>query len=172
MRYPWQSLLVGLSLALGWAAPSIGAEQVVLRYSILQESIAVEDLSRLSRRGEVSPTLAAYLSLANQQPEDLRRWLNQSVQASPELLSQVLNGFLGKYFLGQISEVFQTPSQKASPEALRGALITSAINDHQVEVIEILENYPTQALYVDGNRLMELYQQFKSIEASLSKLPF
>jgi hypothetical protein len=172
MRYPWPSLLIGFGLALGLGSPSLGAEQVVLRYSILQESIPVQDFSQLSRRGEVSPRLGGYLALANKQPEDLRRWLNQSVQASPELLSQVLNGFLGQYLLGQISEVFHTPSQKASPEALRGALITSAQNDNQVQVIEILENYPTQELHVNGDRLMELYQQFKSMESSLSKLPF
>lgn len=160
-----------LSLALLAARPSVGAEKVVLKYSVLRESVAVAELSDLSRTGAVSPALESYLQLANKKPEDLRRWLNQSVAIHPTALSQLLNSFLGTYALSQIGEVIQTPSGRASSEALRGALITSAQGDNQVSLIEILENYPTAEVQVNGDKLMELYQDFQALASRLPRLP-
>ncbi|MEB3174794.1 MAG: alpha/beta hydrolase [Cyanobacteriota bacterium] len=162
-------LLLGLTLLT--ALPGAAAEKVVLKYSVLRESIAVAELSDLSRTGAVSPALESYLKLADKNPEDLRRWLNQSVAIHPSALSQLLNSFLGAYALSQIGEVIQTPSGRASSEALRGALITSAQGDNRVSLIEILENYPTAEVQVNGDKLMQLYQDFQALASRLPRLP-
>ncbi len=149
--------------------PVEAAEKVVLRYSVLQESVSIEELGELSRTGKVSPSLKAYLNMANKDPEELRGWLNKSFQVNPTSLSRVLNSFAGEYVLNQVGQVIHTPSNRANKEALRGAIITSAQKDNAVQLIEILENYPTQELHVNGDRLMEIYQQVEGLTAMLSK---
>ncbi len=166
------SLSLAVGLALVTIFPSQAAERIVLKYSVLSESVPVSELSELSRSGEVSPALESYLNLANKKPEELRQWLTQSFKIDSVVLSNVLNSFAGKYILGQVGDVIHTPSQRSNTEALRGALVSSAVNDNSVQLIEVLENYPTAELHVNGDRLMELYQKLKGITGGISQLPF
>jgi hypothetical protein len=162
--FTWGSLTILLLTTTGGTLPPAqAAETIVLKYSILRESIAVGDLSELSRTGEVSPALESYLSLAQKNPEDLRRLLNQSIAVSPPVLAPLLHSFVGTYLLEQVGNVIHTPSQRASTEALRGALITSAQTDDRISLMEILENYPTAEIQVEGDRLLELYQKIKDL---------
>ncbi|MBE9203927.1 alpha/beta hydrolase [Synechocystis salina LEGE 06099] len=174
VRFPHFCLgLIFASLVSGAGAlPLAAAERVVLTYSVLRESVSIEELGELSRTGKVSPSLKAYLKMANKDPEELRGWLNQPFQADPVTLSRVLNSFAGEYVLNQVGQVIHTPSKRDNKEALRGAIITSAEKDNQVRLIEVLENYPTPELHVNGDRLMELYQQVEGLTAMLGRLPF
>ncbi|MGK7931135.1 MAG: alpha/beta hydrolase [Microcystaceae cyanobacterium] len=154
--------VISLMLVTGGQAAK-AADAIVLKYSIFQGSIPVEDLSHLAETGEASPTLKSYLKLANQTPNTLQSALNQGIDVDGVTLSQVLNSFVGNIILDQMTEVIQTPSKRASREALRGALVQSALDDNNVRVIEVLENYPTQELHVDGERLVEVYERIKGI---------
>ncbi len=162
------SLLLASLSTLMVTIPANAAEQVILKYSILRESISVEELNTLAETGEVSPSLQTYLKLANKQPEELRNALNQSFSVDPVFLSQILNSFAGEFVLDQVGEVIHTPSQRASREALRGALVTSALSDKNVRVVEVLKNYPTSEVHVEGDRLAGIYKQ---IEGVISKIP-
>jgi len=169
---PWLSvaLLLGSWVALVTSAQA--AEQIVLKYSILRESISVQELGELSRTGKVSPSLKSYLKLANKDPQELRYWLNKPFAVDPTTLSTVLNSFVGNFILNQVGEIIHTPSNRANKEALRGAIITSAQGDNSVQLIEVLENYPTKEVHLEGDRLMELYQTAQDLRTKLSKLPF
>jgi len=158
--------------SLGAIAPVQAAEKVILKYNVLQESISVAQLSTLSKTGEASPELHSYLDLVNKKPEELRQILNQSITITPTVLSSVLDSFAGKYLLNKLSEVIHSPSEKDSKEALRNALITSVNTNDDIRLIEVLENYPNPELQVEGDRLMELYQQVKAIAGNFSNLPF
>ncbi|MGA1621244.1 MAG: alpha/beta hydrolase [Synechocystis sp.] len=162
-------LIGGVSVGI---APAQAAEDIILKYSILRESISVQELGELSRTGKVSPSLKSYLKLAKKDPEELRHWLNRPFPVEQTTLSNVLNSFFGGYILNQVGEVIHTPSKRASKEALRGAIITSAAEDNTVQLIEVLENYPTKEVHLEGDRLMELYQTAQGLKAKLSKLPF
>ena len=153
-------------------APVQAAEKVILKYSVLQESISVAQLSNLSKTGETSPELHTYLDLVNKKPEELRQILNQSITVTPKVLSSVLDSFAGKYLLNKLSEVIHSPSADNSKESLRNALIASVNTNDDIRLIEVLENYPDPELQVEGDRLMELYQQVKAIAGNFSNLPF
>ena len=96
--------------SLGAIAPGQAAEKVILKYSVLQESISVAQLSNLSKTGETSPELHSYLELVNKKPEELRQILNHSIVVTPKVLSSVLDSFAGKYLLKKLSEVIHSPS--------------------------------------------------------------
>ncbi|YAI82360.1 MAG: alpha/beta hydrolase [cyanobacterium endosymbiont of Rhopalodia sterrenbergii] len=152
--------------------PVKAADRIILEYSILRESVCISELSTLAKTGETSSALNAYLKMANKQPEDLRRILNQNVDVDPVFLSKILKSFAGDFILDKVSQVIHTPSRRADRESLRGALVTSALSDRNVRVIEILENYPTSEIHVDGNRLADIYKQIDAVVSHIPHLPF
>ncbi|MDJ0510463.1 MAG: alpha/beta hydrolase [Crocosphaera sp.] len=166
------SLLISMFGLLFAQVQAKAAETVILKYSILRESVSVEELSTLANTGEASSSLKAYLKLANKQPEELRALLNNNVDVDPVFLSKVLNSFAGGMMLDPVGEVIHTPSKRANRESLRGALVTSALSDKNIRLIEILENYPTQEIHVDGDRLAEMYQSIEGFVKNVPRLPF
>ena len=165
----WSLVISGMGFTV---TPTQAAEQIILKYSILRESVSVEELGELSRKGKVSPSLKSYLKLAKKDPAELQRWLNRPFAVEQTTLSNVLNSFAGGYILNQVGEVIHTPSNRANKEALRGAIITSAEKDNSVKLIEVLENYPTKEVHLEGDRLMELYQTVRDLRARVPKFPF
>jgi hypothetical protein len=60
-----------------YSTAGLAAEKVILRYGIFQESISVAELSSFAETGDPSPTLAAYMKLANKEPEEIRNALTK-----------------------------------------------------------------------------------------------
>ncbi len=166
------SLILAILGLFSTKLPTQAAETVILKYSILRESVSVDELSHLANTGEASRSLKSYLRLANKTPEELRSLLNQNVDVDPVLLSRVLNSPVGGMLLDPVGEVIHTPSKRANRESLRGALVTSALSDNNIRLIEIFENYPTEEIHVDGNRLAEIYQNIEGFINNLPRLPF
>lgn len=152
--------------------PAVAAERVILKYSILRESLSVAELTTLSKTGEASLSLKTYLAMVNKKPEDLQRVLAYKVNVDPIFLSKMLNSFPGEFMLEQIGIAIHTPSAKADKQALRGAIVTSAMSDGNLSLIEVLQNYPTEEVHVEGDRLVELYGQLKGMMDGLSRLQF
>lgn len=166
------SLLLAMLGLFSAKIPAEAAKTVVLKYSVLRESVSVEELSHLANTGEASRSLKSYLKLANKKPEELRALLNNNVDVDPIFLSKVLNSFAGGMVLDPVAEVIHTPSKRADRESLRGALVTSALSDKNIRLIEILENYPTEEIHVDGDRLAEIYQSLEGFINNVPRLPF
>ena len=154
------------------AHPVAAAEQVILKYSIFRESISVAELTTLAQTGQASSKIEAYLALVNRSPQELQRVWAFEANVDPVMLSQLLNSFPGEFILTQIGTTIHTPSQRADKEALRGALVTSAMPDGKLSLIEVLENYPTQEVHIEGDNLVELYSQLKGMMDSISRLQF
>jgi hypothetical protein len=148
------------------------ADTAIIKYGVFQESVSVPELSHFAETGELSSSLKAYLKMANKEPEQLRQALTEQVTVKAVTLSKFLNSFLGEMLLDQMSEVIHTPSQSASREALRGALVTSAVPDNNIKLIEVIENYPTSDVYVEGDRLAEAYRLLNRVLGKIPQLPF
>jgi hypothetical protein len=175
MKFPtslWLGLVgVATSLPiLAWSSSSWAAERVVLKYKIFRESVSVPELSTFARTGEMSPAIAAYMRMSNQNPENVRKTLNDEAKVSPILLDRGLNNPVGNVLLDQVGQVIQTPSGGANREALRASLVLSASKDSRISLIEVIENYPTQEVHVEGDRLAQAFQQLSRLERSLGNL--
>jgi hypothetical protein len=103
------------------------------------------------------------LALARQDPKLFRRYLTQPVKVNPVLLDRLLNSRIGNVLLDEISQTVHTPSGRADRQALRSALIISASGDRQLTLIEILKNYPTSDVEVEGDRLENTYRQIRRL---------
>ena len=150
--------------------PAQAAKSVVFKYGILRESISVADLSTLAQTGEPPASLRAFLKLARRDPAQLRQVLTKEIAVNPISLSQILNSFPGEVVLDLVSDVIRTPSGRASRESLRGALVSSALPDGSINLLEVLENYPTPEVYLEGDRLVEIYNNINRIVGHLPDL--
>ncbi|HEY9859457.1 MAG TPA: alpha/beta hydrolase [Candidatus Obscuribacterales bacterium] len=152
------------------SSSAIAAEQVVLKYKILREKISVQELTRLTQTGTPSPALASYLKLAGKKPEDIRQPLIQVVKVNPLILDRTLNSWVGNAVLDQMSQAIHTPSNQANRQALRAAIILSATPDGKLTLLEVLQNYPTQEVEVEGDRLVATYRQLSGLSGRLEDL--
>ncbi|MEM1366774.1 MAG: alpha/beta hydrolase [Cyanobacteria bacterium P01_H01_bin.15] len=160
----WRSGILGIFfLCLNLPSPVWSAEFVIFRYKIFRESISIPELRAFVDTGEMSRSLKSYLKAANAKPTAFRQTLTDSVEIDAVALSRFLNTVPGELLLDQLSQIIQTPGGRASRQSLRGALVQSALDDNQIAIIEILENYPTRELEIDGDRLVSIYQQFAQV---------
>lgn len=146
-------------MALLISTQAIAAERVVFKYRILRESVSVPELARFAQTGQISPNLRTYFRLSGQRPETVRQTLTRPIKVNPVLLDRVLNSPLGNGALDQLGQAIQTPKGGAERQALRAALTLSASGDGTITLLEILQNYPTQEVIVDGDRIETAYRQ-------------
>ena len=142
---------------------AIAADNIIVKYGLLQESISLEELKTFSETGETSPKLDFYLKASNQSPSKIRRILKKPIPVDGVMLSDMLNNPFGGIVLNSFSDVITTPSKRASKESLRGALVTSALDNDDISILEVLENYPTSEVHLQGDRLVETYDQIESV---------
>jgi hypothetical protein len=153
-----------------WTPPTLAAKQIVLQYHRFQETIPVADLTQLAETGEAPSRLNAYLKLAQQNPKTVQLALTQSVTIAPVMLDRILHGFVGNFLLDQLTQVIHTPTGTADVQALRGALMASVSDDERLSTIEVLQKYPTQEIWVDGNRLANLLNPIQRVMDSVKRL--
>jgi hypothetical protein len=154
-------LSIGVSVPL-WATGAIAAERVVLKYSILRQSVSVAELTTLAETGETSRSLRRYLRLAGKQPEEVRQTLTEEAEVNVILVDRGLNNPVGDRVLDQIGEAIYPPSGEASREALRSALVLSASDDNRISLIEVIQNYPTDEVVVASSQPMVSFKRFKN----------
>ncbi|MGB3616318.1 MAG: alpha/beta hydrolase, partial [Elainellaceae cyanobacterium] len=143
-------VVAGVGLALvGLTLPAMAAESVVLKYHAFRRSVDVEDLTLLAETGEVSDELRPYIRLSGYPADNMQEMLTREVSVSPSLLSTALNNPAGDAVLDRASKAIHTRSRRGDRQALRGALVVSASDDDRITPIELIQNYPTDEMYVD-----------------------
>ena len=168
----WQFtlIIIACSLVIIDNNSALAAEKIVLKYKSFRQSVSVKELTTFAETGEVSPTLNFYLERARQDPQTIRNTLTKQVTASPVVLDRTLNSRVGEFLLDRISQSIHTDFNLANRQALRSALVLSASKDNKVSLIEIIQNYPTQEVYVEGDRLAQTYNQFSILVEGLQNL--
>lgn len=132
------------------------ASEIIFTYGGATQSVALSELQDFAETGETSPSLDFLLNLSRQNPFLMRWILRQEFPANTKLIYDLLNTAPGEYVLSQTSSVVSSKSERANVKALRGALVSSASNDNVISLIELLENYPTKQVYVDGKILAKV----------------
>jgi hypothetical protein len=157
------ALLLGAGACLGTAKPVTAAEQFVLTYGPFARSISISELTALAETGTASPSLQAYLRLAKISPETMQAVLTRDLGVSPRFLDKALNSLPGEFALFYLGKLIHTPERVANIQALRSAFVLSAVPDNRLSLLEFLENYPTQAVYLDGVQLAKVARQVSRV---------
>jgi hypothetical protein len=152
-----------------------GSEKVIFTYGALTQSIPIEELQDFAHTGKVTPALDTFLKHSKQNPFVIRWILKQEFPANNKIISDLLNTAPGEYILSQTENVMSSKTEIANVTALRGALIASASDNNLVSLLELLENYPTQDVYVNGKilaRMQENFAQFVEGTSQYIKMPW
>ncbi len=163
---------VGILAALGFvigAKSAIAAESVILKYRMFRGSISVAELKTFTETGELSSSLEFYLRKSEQKPENLKRALVTPIPADGVGMYRFLNSAPGEMVLDQMTTIIKNPSGEANRESLRAAIVSSALEDDKIRLIEVMENYPTAEVEVEGDRVMELHKNLTQIT---KRIPF
>ena len=139
---------------------AVAAEEVIFYYGVASQSVSVEELEKFAFLDKKSPALKFLFDFSQQNPQMARYVLNQEIPVEVTLLANVLNSTPGTFFLTETGKVIHPKSKSANVEALRGALIQSASDDNRISLLEFLQNYPTQQVYVDGTVFSKPFKPF------------
>lgn len=135
-----------------WASNPI-AENIIIAFGPIRPSFAVKDLATFIETGAVPNGWRFYFNVAGIDAEEFRTALTQEVDVDFMFMDQWLNNILGEYLLFQVGTIIHTPSGDANIQALRSALVISALNDGKISLFEFLRNYPAQAVVIEGINL-------------------
>ncbi|MEM7590271.1 MAG: alpha/beta hydrolase [Cyanobacteria bacterium P01_A01_bin.83] len=165
----------GLAIFLAGMAISLtpdqaqASEEIIFTYGGASQSVSLSELQTFADTGEASPSLDFLLNFGKQNPLLIRWILKQEFPANTTLIYDLLNTAPGEYVLSQTSNVVGTRSQRANVKALRGALVASASDDNIISLIELLEDYPTEKVYVDGKLLAKARKNLSQFIEETSK---
>lgn len=168
LRCTWVWAFLSLFLSLGVSTTAIAAERVTLLAGAWSRSVEIDDLRSLAATGEASGFLQDALRYSNLQPKTVQTALNLSIPLSPVLADRLLNSFLGNLALDRIGQILAPRvSGQSGRQALRGAILQSVARDSRFTLLELLENYPTDAR-LDLLQIQQLQQDL----ARLGQLSF
>lgn len=148
--------------------PAGAAETVRLNYRGFSRSVPVALLAALAETGESSGSLGGLLDQAGQNPAELRSLLTNPLPTDPVILDRALNSGPGEWALDQLGGSIHTGVGEADRQALRSALVLSASDDNQVTLLEVLQNYPTEEVVLEGDRIQDAYNSLASFLRPLS----
>lgn len=129
------------------------AETVVITFGPLRPSFKIRDLEQFIETGEAPSSWRFYFNVAGLDEEEFRTALTHEVEVDVSLINDWLNNILGEYLLFQVGTIIHTPSGNANVQAIRAAIVLSAMNDGKISLFEFLRNYPAPAVVVEGVNL-------------------
>lgn len=158
-------------ISLPWiVAPAWAAEEVLLTYRGFSRTVPVSALETLAETGEAPGSLGVLLRQAGQSPQELQRVLTRQIAVDVVVLDRALNSFPGGWVLDQVGTAIRPPAGEASRQALRSALVLSATDDNQITLLEVIQNYPTQTVVVDGVQIQSAYNRLATFIRPLSRV--
>jgi len=162
--------IAGLTLITCATTPAQAAEEVLLKYRSFSRTVPVADLAILADTGQTSREVDGLLRQAGKKPEELQSLLTRQLSADPVILDQALNSRPGEWMLDQLGEAIHPVSGEASRQALRSALVLSAANDGQISLLEVLKEYPTAEVVLEGDLIEAAYNRLVTFLQPLSIL--
>jgi len=152
--------VVGLGLALGGAQRAIAAEEVIVTYGLLEFSLAREDLETFEETGEITGSLRAYARFLDEEAlADFRDLLQQRFELDPVVVSQITYSLLGEGVLQNLGQIVRTDARTTGFNALRAALILAANDPEGFAIVNLIEEFPSRAIRIDGVELLELRRE-------------
>ena len=142
------------------------AEKIFLIYGPINLSVRVESLATFAHQGTVNQELKFYLDkLSPDQQNQFRKLLLRNTKIDPILLSRFLNSKFGESILTQLGEIISIQGGRNGNYALRGAMVQTALNTQELNLLDILHNLPTDIQL----RLDQIFEIIKAIDKTIEE---
>jgi len=158
LRWLVTGCAVGLGLTLGLEPErAIAAEDVIVTYGLLEFSLSRESLETFEETGRIEGSLRSYARFLDEETlADFRNLLQQRFELDPVVVSQITYSLLGEGVLQNLGQIIQTDARTDGFKALRAALILAANDPEGFAVVNLIEEFPSRAIRIDGAALLEL----------------
>ncbi len=147
------TILTGVGLSSWVTLPAVAAERVFINYPPFQQSVLVSDLEAFVEDGTQSPNIRLFLNFTDADPEVVQEALTRELSIDLRFVDNALYQLPGEYALFQLGNIIHTPSRRANIQALRGAMILSVSDDNRISLLEFLQMYPLDDVYIDAREL-------------------
>ena len=157
-RHPWfRPLVLAVASALITSLPVKAAERIFFTYPPVHVSIRTASIERFANEGVVDANLRFYfdlLGITAQQKVELREALNKRLEIDPIQLSRFFNTSMGERILGRIGSLITIQGGRNGVHAIRGALISAALDSGGLTAINFLKKLPTN-MQIQGELVLE-----------------
>ena len=134
-------------------------EKVTLTYGPQQLSIPMEELQTFAETGEASKVIKFIAGFVGDDQEIFRTALTEKVTVpDPLFLNKAMDFIVGELFLYEIGQAIYTPSRQKVIEALRSSIGLSVLDNREISLLEVIERYPAQELFIDAKKLNKASQ--------------
>ncbi|MEP0919371.1 alpha/beta hydrolase [Leptolyngbya sp. DQ-M1] len=158
--FSWKTIgfgfIGGLALAVAGASPSLAAERLNLRLGPFEQSIAVSDLEKFAKTGEIPSTLQLYSALLT---PDFRRALNSRLQLDPNLGTQIMEDLLKSPSGRQVLDSIRQAAPGLSVETLQAGFWLAARQANGLDAIGVLKAIPQDSVTVDVTQAVGIASQ-------------
>ncbi|MBD1912972.1 MULTISPECIES: alpha/beta fold hydrolase [unclassified Leptolyngbya] len=143
---------------------AIAAEEVIVTYRQLEFSLSRESLEIFEETGKLEGDLRFYARFLDDQTlAAFRRILQQRFELDPVVVSQLTYSLMGEGVLQNLGQVIQTDARTNGFTALRAALTLAANEPEGFAVVNLIEQYPSRAIRIDGRQLLALRDEFLTL---------
>jgi predicted dienelactone hydrolase len=168
LNFSWKpiiaSLLISAAVSAIDALPVVAAERIKFYYGVFGFSVSVRDLATFAETGEVKPNLAYYLDrLDVDRQKQIRKLLQSHYRVDDMVVYRFSRTYAGAKLLNKLGELIQIPGGRNGFYGLRGAIITSARESDGLNIISILQYFPTD-IELNLSQTMTVVGQFSRLK--------
>ncbi|MBW4449645.1 MAG: alpha/beta hydrolase [Spirirestis rafaelensis WJT71-NPBG6] len=153
------------------SSPSLGADKIVVRYGLFDQSLPVADIRKYAETKKVSSDLQSFLGyLKPKQQQQFQQALQVKKPLDIVALNKLVDSPIGKLLLSGASKTIAR-RDKAGIPALRAALLIGAKSPEGLSILSFLEAYPSNRLVIDVPSTLDLLSKSKLFFASSNATP-
>lgn len=161
-----KSLLISLGLGLCsllYPLEARSAERISISYPPFGEFyLNVKDLNTLATEGKITSELAYFTNrLQPKQVDKLQYLLTTPLELNPLTIYKFSTSTVGEKILENLGKGIRYDHNRNGFLALRGALIQSAFSPEGLTIINILQNFPLETIYIDLQLITRYLQKFE-----------
>jgi predicted dienelactone hydrolase len=142
--YKFRFLLIVILSILLTTLPVIAADRLLFNFGPLNLSISVNSLESFANEGKIDRELAFYLNrLGTKQQDRLRNFLRSRFKVKPIVLYRLSRSAVGIGLLKDVGKLVNIPRDRNGFYGLRGSLIEAALENNDINAIELMRKFPT-----------------------------
>lgn len=153
-----KSLLLGVGAGIfGLMGSASAAETILLRFEETQVSVPIRDVEAFAESGAVTGALQEFFQKYPEIQSETQEILDRKITVTEAFIQRTLSGSTGEFVLIQLRKLLSNPSDDSDIESLRSTLIDAYEDDNRFSVLELLQKYPEEEIYVDVRGLQQVY---------------
>jgi hypothetical protein len=139
------------------------AQAVKFKSGVFGISVQTTELQNFVRTGVTTSKIDFFLKKLNLTEEQAIGFLGMQLETDLVEVSDLLNSPAGVAILEKVAKAIHGPTQAGAVQALRAAVVLSAVDNNHLSLLEVIQKYPLQDMVVDASALKGLKDELGSL---------